>query len=116
MIALFCGSRDWPDREAIRADIEALPDDTIVVEGGARGADRIAREEAGKRGLHVATVNAYWTRRGKAAGMERNAAMLLLRPDVVYAYPLGGPGTWGMVNLAERAGIQVHLRPLKRVS
>ena len=46
VIALFCGSRDWSDRESIRAEVEALPPDSIVIEGGACGADRIAREEA----------------------------------------------------------------------
>jgi YspA, cpYpsA-related SLOG family len=107
VIALFCGSRDWSDRESIRAEVEALPADSIVIEGGACGADRIAREEANSLGIHVATVPALWRCFGCSAGPRRNEAMLLLGPDIVHAYPLGGPGTAHMISAAERAGVEV---------
>jgi hypothetical protein len=110
VIALFCGSRHWTDREEIADTIAMLPDATIVVEGGAPGADKIAREEAIKRGLHTATVRAHWGRLGAAAGPARNAAMLLLKPDVVFAFPFDDSrGTWGMVQLARDAGIEVRV-------
>jgi hypothetical protein len=107
VIALFCGSRDWSDRESIRAEVKALTPGSIVIEGGARGADRIAREEARSLGIHVATVSALWRSFGRSAGPRRNEAMLRLRPDVVHAYPLGGPGTAHMIDAAERAGVEV---------
>lgn len=110
VVALFCGSRDWADMAAIRADIAELPADAIVIEGGARGADRLARSAARERGLHVATVEAQWNRLGKSAGFWRNEAMLALGPTVVYAYPLGGPGTASMVRLATAAGVPVVSR------
>lgn len=108
-VALFCGSRGWTDRNQIRLDIEWLPNGAVVVEGGAAGADRIAREEAVKRGLHVATVNALWSRYGSSAGPRRNAAMLKLVTEV-YAYNLGTSGTNHMVALAQKAGLTVHVR------
>lgn len=107
LVALFCGSRDWSDRGAIRRQLRALPPDSIVIEGGARGADRIAREEAETLGIHVATVAALWRRFGRFAGPRRNEAMLRLCPDVVHAYPLGGAGTAHMIAAAERAGVEV---------
>ena len=33
IIALFCGSRDWTDREKIRRDLRSLPEGSLVVEG-----------------------------------------------------------------------------------
>jgi hypothetical protein len=108
-VVLFCGSRNWTDRDQIRLDIEWLPDDAVVVEGGARGAGRIAREEALRRGLHVATVPALWDRYGKSAGYRRNAAMLKLVSGV-YAYTLGTPGTGHTIALAQREGIPVFVR------
>jgi len=110
VIALFCGSRDWTDRTKIRRDLRALPAGSIVVEGGARGADRIAREEAHELGIHVATVRALWDYYGRPAGYRRNEAMLLLQPDIVYAYPLDGPGTAQMIRLAEDESIPVLVR------
>ncbi len=107
VIALFCGSRDWSDRESIRAEVKALAPGSIVVEGGARGADRIAQEEARSLGIHVATVAALWRSLGRSAGPRRNEAMLRLGPDVVHAYPLGGRGTAHMIAAAERAGVEV---------
>jgi YspA, cpYpsA-related SLOG family len=108
VVALFCGSREWTDRARIRRDLEKLPPRSVVIEGGARGADRIARQEAHRLGLHVATVSALWDFYGRSAGYRRNEAMARLEPDFVYAYPLGGPGTAQMIELAEAACIPVR--------
>lgn len=108
VVALFCGSREWSDRERICRDLQSLPEGSVVIEGGARGADRIARQEAQALGIHVATVSALWDFFGKSAGFRRNEAMARLRPDFVYAYPLGGPGTAQMIELAEGACIPVR--------
>lgn len=107
-VVLFCGSREWTDRDRIRRDLESLPERAVVIEGGARGADRIAREEAHGLGLHVATVPALWDHYGRSAGFRRNEAMARLEPDFVYAYPLGGPGTAQMIELAEANCIPVR--------
>lgn len=108
-LALICGSREWTDRGRIRVDLERLPEGSVVIEGGARGADRIAREEAQALGLHVATVNALWDHHGRAAGYRRNEAMARLQPDFVYAYSLpGAVGTGHMIRIAEAECIQVR--------
>ena len=109
-IAIFAGSRDWTDRGVIRRDLETLTEDSLVIEGGARGADRIAREEAEKLGLHVVTVRALWDFHGRGAGCRRNEAMVRLEPDCLYAYSLGTPGTAHMIRTAEAECIQVYER------
>lgn len=108
LVVLFCGSRNWTDRARIRRDLESLPEGSVVIEGGARGADRIAREEAKALGFHVATVSALWDYHGKSAGYLRNEAMARLEPDYAYAYPLDGPGTRHMIRIAEDNCIQVR--------
>ena len=109
-IALFCGSRKWTDRDLIGKDLIHLSLDTLVVHGGAPGADTIADEIAHTLGLHTAVVVALWDHYGRGAGPLRNQAMLTLMPDEVYAYPLNGSGTRGMIALAVEAGIRVHVR------
>ena len=108
LVALFCGSRKWTDRDRIRCDLESLPEGSVVIEGGAPGVDRIARQEAHKLGIHVATVNALWDFYERSAGYRRNEAMARLEPDYVYAYPLGGPGTTQMIAVAEAECIPVR--------
>jgi hypothetical protein len=107
-VVIFCGSRKWTDCERIRRDLESLPPGSIVIEGGAPGADRIAREEAHALGIHVATVRAPWDFYEKSAGYRRNEAMARLQPHYCYAYPLGGPDTRHMIDIAEANCIQVR--------
>lgn len=110
VVALFCGGRDWADHGPIRDDLHALPADSVVIAGGQRGADRLAASIAQSMAIHVAEVRPYWWKFGKRAGRKRNEAMLRLRPDVVYAYSTGGPGTAHMVEIALAAGIPVRGR------
>lgn len=113
MIALFCGSRHWTDREAIATDmldVLARAPEAIVLHGGATGADTIAGAVARQCGLHVIEMRALWDHYGRSAGPRRNAMMLRLQPEVVYAYTLGGNGTRSMINLARDAGVPVIVR------
>ena len=82
----------------------------VIIEGGAPGADRLAREWAERNGIHCATVKARWANYNAAAGPLRNAVMLSLGPDLVVAFP-GGVGTENMVKQAEAAGVDVMRVP-----
>jgi hypothetical protein len=108
---LVTGSRDWQDRDRIADRLAQLPPNTIVIEGGARGADRMARDEAHKLGLHVATVDALWRVYGNGAGYERNAAMVaLLEPHRALAFPLGRSyGTRNCIRQIREAGIPLEV-------
>ena len=111
MIVLVCGGRDYADRKAIqRTLVGSGPLPSLVIHGGALGADYLAAEVAAENGIHCAEVEALWDHYGKAAGPLRNAAMLRLRPDKVIAFS-GGRGTENCVAQAEEAGI-----PVERIS
>lgn len=104
---IVCGGRNYDNYELVRATIEQFPGNVTVVNGGATGADRLARLAARGLGLRVETYNAKWATYGKAAGPIRNRYMASL-DDVqrVYAFP-GGPGTADMVKCATEFGIDV---------
>jgi ABC-type hemin transport system substrate-binding protein len=109
VIVLVCGGRSYEDRDKVFRVLDASGAD-FIIEGGATGADRLARRWAEARGFHFATVDALWYRYGKldkSAGAKRNRAMLRLRPDKVIAFP-GGNGTHDMVTCAKAAGIPVE--------
>lgn len=102
---LVCGGRDYGEADKVEEVLSAL-DPSLIIEGGARGADSLARLWATKNGVHVCTVNALWDFYGKRAGHIRNSVMLSLNPDLVVALP-GGRGTANMVAQAREAGIEV---------
>lgn len=102
---LVCGGRDFVDDE-LTAFVLDLLRPTIIIEGGYRGADTMAREWAFVSSTHCATVPAQWDELGGQAGPLRNRAMLLLRPDVVVAFP-GGRGTRDMYFAAAGCSVPV---------
>lgn len=89
-----------------------------LIEGGAAGADRIARACAEGLGWTVETMPANWAKEGRpAAGPLRNQRMVDKGPDVCLAFPLL-PVAWersGTMDCAKRAinaGIRTLIFPL----
>jgi len=114
VIILICGSRIWDDYDKIEKRILEIedPDGTTIIEGGARGADLMAREFALKYGIDVFEIPANWVRHGRAAGPIRNRMMLDLQPDLVIAFipkNARSVGTKDTVNEAKRRGIPVEV-------
>lgn len=106
---LICGSRGFSDRESI-AEVLHLVRPSVLINGGARGADTIAAGEAKKLGIEVVTYKAEWGIYGKAAGPRRNHKMLTEgAPDIVIAFynRRRTPGTAHMVKIAREAGVTV---------
>ena len=104
MIVLVTGGRDY------QGDVSFLGnfDITLLIHGGASGADLRAAEWCESRGIHTARVKALWRYHGKSAGPKRNEIMLLLKPDLCVAFP-GGRGTAHMVALCRKHGIRVEM-------
>lgn len=103
---LVCGGRDFNDAALLEQTLNDL-EPRLIIEGGARGADALARSYAMLHGVELQSYPAMWDRDGKAAGPIRNQAMLINgRPDLVIAFP-GGRGTADMVRRARAAGVPV---------
>ena len=107
---LVCGGRDHTNYQYIAKTLSSYHAKycvSLLIEGGARGADSLAASWAEKNGIPAAKVKAPWTALGKRAGPVRNQWMLdLLSPDEVLAFS-GGAGTQDMVQRAKQAGIKV---------
>jgi hypothetical protein len=108
MRILVCGGRDYCDRSSV-FDALSRYTPSVIIEGGARGADRFGREWAQDNNVPVETYPADWETHRKAAGPIRNAKMLKEgKPDLVVAFR-GGKGTLNMMTLARRAGVRVEM-------
>jgi hypothetical protein len=110
MRVLVCGGRyydDWTFIVKVLDSVHARQPVTLVIEGGATGADSLARRWAIARGIEVATYRANWDRYEHRAVPIRNSQMLLKgRPDLVVAFK-GGRGTAHMVTIAAAALVPV---------
>lgn len=111
MRALICGGRDFTDSRKFQRCMEQMEEQygpfTCIVQGGARGADRLAADYAVQMLVPCEEYPADWTTHGRAAGPIRNQQMLVEgKPGIVFAFE-GGRGTASMVSLAKAAGVRV---------
>jgi len=96
---IVTGGRDYDDFNMVQ-DVLDLFKPTLIVQGGANGADTLARHYADSEKVKCITYEADWTKHGKAAGPIRNRLMLMEYPNaVVIAFP-GGAGTANCVKQA----------------
>lgn len=107
MTILVTGSRTWTRWDLMRSHLRPyLEDGACLIQGGARGADQMAREIADEFGSPVRTFPADWTQYGMAAGAIRNREMLDTQPDLVLAFWDGkSRGTQDCFDEARRRGI-----------
>ena len=110
MRVLVCGGRDFGDQAMLGHALDTLhkqQDISVIIEGDARGADRMAGHWARKNYIADSKFPADWDKHGKSAGSIRNHQMLEQgKPDLVVAFP-GGRGTRHMVSLALGASVDV---------
>ena len=108
---IVCGGRDFADQGVFNSAmgdlirLRGMPE--CVVNGGARGADLMAKQWAEHHAIEARSVAADWGLHGRAAGPIRNQSMLdKYVPDLVVAFP-GGKGTADMVRRSRKAGVDV---------
>jgi len=112
---LVTGDRNWDDDDSIarRLNRAARFRRTVIIEGGAKGADAAAAAWAKAKGAGHEQYKADWAKHGRAAGPIRNRTMLEQgRPDRVLAFhpDLGSSkGTKDMVSAAHRAGVKTKV-------
>lgn len=110
MRVLVCGGRRYSDALTLGSWLGGIQRDhgiTEIIEGGASGADFLAREYAIFQNIPFRTFAADWNTQGRAAGPIRNLRMLEEgKPDIVVAFP-GGNGTANMIEQARAAGVKV---------
>lgn len=95
------GSRTAEAHQVQAAFTDLYTDMHVIVSGGARGADRHAKEIALKRGFHYVEVPADWSR-GKQAGYERNAIIVDLADEVIAIWDSQSKGTLHTITLAQK--------------
>ncbi len=105
---LVCGGRDYDQAEVVDAILDATKKtfgEIVLIQGGASGADRLAKMWAKRNNVRCEQYNADWDKHGKAAGPIRNQWMIDDgKPDYFVAFP-GGKGTADMIARCKKANI-----------
>ncbi len=117
MKILICGSRYYKDFQKIRDYLKNLKQQTkekiTVIEGGAKGADILARKSCKELEIEFKEYKANWKKYGKYAGPKRNQKMLDDNPDIkkVVAFHEDlekSKGTKNMIKKAKKKNIKVE--------
>jgi hypothetical protein len=93
----------------VKSHVEALPLDTVIISGGARGADRMAVSAARDRGMRCVEYLPDWNRLGKAAGAKRNQQIVDDCDRVIAFWDGYSKGTAITIDMARRAGKPVEI-------
>ena len=111
MRILVTGGREFDDKELLFGILDRLRQErqvTLVIHGAAKGADSLADEWCKVRCVGTLPCQADVGRYRRGAWREQSEQMLAQNPDLVVAFP-GGKGTANMIELAQKAGVEVML-------
>ena len=119
---LIAGSRNFEDREIFDRVTEEIIDGdhqfTVIVEGGASGADTMAREYAQEHDMRHIEFKAEWKKYGRAAGPKRNDEMIAFIKEkngmALYFWDEESRGTKQCIDSARRKGIDIVIWSTKR--
>ena len=107
---LCCGDRNWDSFDIIKRELRKFDSDTVIINGGARGADTISKYIGKTFSFAIITFHANWNKYGIAAGIIRNTQMLNKgNPDLVLAFHNNienSKGTKNMVMQSKKKGIK----------
>ena len=97
------GSRGYPYPALVEAYVDSLPEDTVVVSGGAADVDTIATSRARARGLPEPLIFLPdWKRYGRAAGPIRNEEIVRNAGAVTAFWDEKSRGTASTIRLARK--------------
>jgi hypothetical protein len=106
---LVYGGREYNNSVMVFSALDLLSEKLplfIVIEGGAMGADDLAKRWALFRSRPFAEVPAHWDKLKKPAGAIRNGWMTLLQPTLGVEF-IGGTGTADMRHKLEKLHVPI---------
>ena len=113
---IITGTRDLQQPEQITSILNHYltqydPNQVMLIHGGCRGVDLIARDYAISLDVDVKEYKPNWSRYGRAAGPIRNKQMLEDNPDAtVLAFPAPkSKGTVDCINQARKRNMKVDV-------
>lgn len=96
--------------DRVLSRLKLYPKSSIqIVDGGARGGDRIGRNIANKFGLALQAFPANWDLYGKRAGYMRNEQMAGYATELIAIWDGESKGTGHMIDLAKKYNLKITI-------
>lgn len=115
---IIAGSRSFDDYDMLVKTMDMvlqnITDEIQVVCGMAAGADTLGERYAKERGYQIAYFPADWKKYGRAAGFNRNQEMAKNADALVAFWDGKSKGTKHMLDIAQRYGLRVRLKPFQK--
>lgn len=102
------GSREFNNWELLNEKVSQLKP-TLIVSGGARGADTLGERYADENNIEKLIFPADWRKFGKSAGYIRNKNIIESCDEVIAFWDGKSRGTMHSINIAKESGKKVHL-------
>ena len=111
MKVIIAGSRDIHDYEALKEAIEESQYDiSVVVSGGAKGADALGERYADEMNIPLHVYLADWKNKGRAAGPIRNVKMAENADALIALWDGKSKGTRHMIETAQKMKLFVYVK------
>ena len=108
MIVAVVGSRGFQDYAFLEATLSSFSI-SLIVSGGAKGADSLAEQYAQKKCKPVSIYRPEYSKYGKSAPLVRNKAIIDASDICVAFWDGKSKGTKHTIDMAQKAGKEVHI-------
>jgi len=110
MRTIIAGSRGCTNKNYLLAALQECGiTPTVVISGGACGADKLGEAWAAENGVPVELFPADWATYGKSAGFLRNEEMAKNAEALIALWDGESRGTKHMIACAKKHGLQVYV-------
>jgi len=103
VVVAVVGSRSFGDYDLLRNTLDAIPDKTEIVSGGAIGADELGERYAREHNIPITIFLPDWKKYRRAAGPIRNRLIVDAADHVIAFWDGESRGTLSGINLAKAA-------------
>jgi hypothetical protein len=111
VILAAIGSRSFADYTLLCEILDSYMPVSLLISGGAKGADYLAHRWAASREVPVAIYRADWHNNGKQAGLLRNAVIVEKADQVVAFWDGLSRGTADTISRAKKTGKPLQIVP-----
>lgn len=113
MNIIIAGCRDFYNYDFFKSNVEAIfsgiQEEITIIEGGAKGADYLAKQYAIENKIKYKEYPADWEKYGKKAGILRNLEMSKVGNMLIAFWDNVSTGTKNMIKVAKDNGLITHV-------
>ena len=103
------GSRDFDDYKKLEKELNKIEGITVIVSGGAKGADTLAREFAEKNDIKLTEFKPDYEQYGRGAPIRRNKEIVEYSDQIIAFWDGESKGTKNTIDIAERENKRVTI-------